>query len=129
MPDPLFERTTGGCNAEFKSYFEVSYTCVTGPQPTLSVSLCVCVCVCVIVYFVNDLLSTYTGGSVAEWLAWCWTQAQWGLGSNRSRATLSCNSLRQTVHTVVPSSGIGSSPLIPQKNKNVAGVSELRLDN
>ena len=32
------------------------------------------------------------GGSVAEWLA-CWTQAQKGLGSNRS------NSLRQTVHT------------------------------
>ena len=49
VPDPLFERTTGGCNAEFKSYFEVSYTCVTGPQPTLSVSLCVCVCVCVCV--------------------------------------------------------------------------------
>ena len=36
------------------------------------------------------------GGSVAEWLA-CWTQAQKGLGSNRS-ATLSDNSLRQTVH-------------------------------
>ena len=36
---------------------------------------------------VNLLLkrSTYdTGGSVAEWLA-CWTQAQKGLGSNRSR--------------------------------------------
>jgi len=26
----------------------------------------------------------YEGGSVAEWLA-CWTQAQKGLGSNRSR--------------------------------------------
>ena len=26
----------------------------------------------------------YRGGSVAEWLA-CWTQAQKGLGSNRSR--------------------------------------------
>jgi len=26
----------------------------------------------------------YWGGSVAEWLA-CWTQAQKGLGSNRSR--------------------------------------------
>jgi len=37
------------------------------------------------------------GGSVAEWLA-CWTQAQKGLGSNRSH-TLSGNSLRQTVHT------------------------------
>jgi len=36
-------------------------------------------------------------GSVAEWLA-CWTQAQKGLSSNRSR-TLSGNSLRQTVHT------------------------------
>ena len=27
---------------------------------------------------------SYEGGSVAEWLA-CWTQAQEGLGSNRSR--------------------------------------------
>jgi len=35
-------------------------------------------------------------GSVAEWLA-CWTQAQ--KGSNRAVATLSGNSLRQTVHT------------------------------
>ena len=35
--------------------------------------------------------------SVAEWLA-CWTHTQKGLGSNRS-ATLSGNSLRQTVHT------------------------------
>ena len=38
------------------------------------------------------------GGSVAEWLAY-WTQAQKGPGSNRSRDTLSGNSLRQTVHT------------------------------
>jgi len=39
------------------------------------------------------------GGSVAEWLA-CWTQAQKGLGSNRSRDAIdSSNSLRQTVHT------------------------------
>ena len=37
------------------------------------------------------------GGSVAEWLA-CWTQAQKGLGSNRSRDAVG-NSLRQTVHT------------------------------
>jgi len=29
-------------------------------------------------------LRLYTGGSVAEWLA-CWTQAQKGPGSNRSR--------------------------------------------
>ena len=35
-------------------------------------------------------------GSVAEWLA-CWTQAQHGLGVNRI-ATLSGNTLRQTVH-------------------------------
>ena len=33
------------------------------------------------------------GGSVAEWLA-CWTQAQKGLGSNRSYRRL-----RQTAHT------------------------------
>jgi len=37
------------------------------------------------------------GGLVAEWLA-CWTQSQKGPGSNRV-ATLSGNSLRQTVHT------------------------------
>jgi len=36
-------------------------------------------------------------GSVAEWLA-CWTRALNGPGSNRV-ATLSGNSLRQTVHT------------------------------
>ena len=36
-------------------------------------------------------------GSVAEWLA-CWTQAQKGPGSI-AVATLSGNSLRQTVHT------------------------------
>jgi len=35
--------------------------------------------------------------SVAEWLA-CWTQAQKGLGSNRSRDAVG-NSLRQTVRT------------------------------
>jgi len=37
-------------------------------------------------------------GSVAEWLA-CWTQAQKVPGSNTAVATLSGNSLRQTVHT------------------------------
>jgi len=35
------------------------------------------------------------GGSVAEWLA-CWTQAQKGPGSNRSRDAVGNN---QTVHT------------------------------
>jgi len=35
-----------------------------------------------LVYPVNA--SATTGGSIAEWLA-CWTQAQKGLGSNRSR--------------------------------------------
>jgi len=38
----------------------------------------------------------YMGGSVAEWLA-CWTQAQKGLGSNRSRDAVGY-SLRQTAH-------------------------------
>jgi len=36
--------------------------------------------------------------SVAKWLT-CWTQAQYGLGSNRSRDAVVCNSLKQTVHT------------------------------
>ena len=43
------------------------------------------------------MLDKTEGCSVAEWLA-CWTQAQKGLGSNAA-ATLSGNSLRQTVHT------------------------------
>jgi len=33
---------------------------------------------------INDIGSLSPGGSVAEWLA-CWTQAQKGPGSNRSR--------------------------------------------
>jgi len=40
---------------------------------------------------------TILGGSVAEWLA-CWTQAQKGR-VQIAAATLSGNSLRQTVHT------------------------------
>ena len=43
------------------------------------------------------MLTYVRGRSVAEWLA-CWTQAQKGLGSNRSRSAV-CNSLRHTVHT------------------------------
>ena len=39
-------------------------------------------------------------GSVAEWLA-CWTQAQKGPGSNRSRDAVG-NSLRQSVTPIVP---------------------------
>ena len=37
-------------------------------------------------YNVGEITNEYhkKGGSVAEWLA-CWTQAQKGLGSNRSR--------------------------------------------
>jgi len=34
--------------------------------------------------FTLDILVDIRGGSVAEWLA-CWTQAQKGPGSNRSR--------------------------------------------
>jgi len=37
------------------------------------------------------------GGSVDEWLT-CWTHAQKGPGSNRSRDAVG-NSLRQTAHT------------------------------
>jgi len=44
-----------------------------------------------------SLIRDRVDGSVAEWLAY-WTQAQKGPGSNRV-ATLSGNSLRQTVHT------------------------------
>jgi len=40
---------------------------------------------------------TYLGGSVTEWLA-CWTQAQ-KARVQIAAATLSGNSLRQTVHT------------------------------
>ena len=49
--------------------------------------------------YVFDLSIHHLGDTVAEWLA-CWTQAQKGLGSSRSpAATLSGNSLRETVHT------------------------------
>jgi len=44
----------------------------------------------------STTITTIKGGSVAKWLA-CWTQAQKGLGSNRSMR-LSGNSLRQTVY-------------------------------
>ena len=37
-------------------------------------------------------------GSVAEWLA-CWTQAQYRVWVQIAAATLSYNSIRQTVHT------------------------------
>jgi len=43
-------------------------------------------------------LLSFLGGSVAEWLA-CWTQAQKGRRVQIAAATLSGNSLRQTVHT------------------------------
>ena len=44
-------------------------------------------CVCVIVFYpqnIEDDKNHRMGGSVAEWLA-CWTQAQKGQRSNRSR--------------------------------------------
>ena len=46
-----------------------------------------CVFLCCHRFSVNKglyIYSNYMGGSVAEWLA-CWTQAQKGPGSNRSR--------------------------------------------
>ena len=43
------------------------------------------------------ILQKHLSGSVAEWLA-CWTQAQWAWVQIAAVA-LSCNSLRQTVHT------------------------------
>ena len=60
----------------------------------------------------SDKVIHLWGGSVAEWLA-CWTQAQkaW---VQIAAATLSGNSLRQTVHTIVPlftKHKTGSSPL------------------
>jgi len=42
--------------------------------------------------------ASFTGGSVAEWLA-CWTQAQYRAWVQIAAATLLGNSLRQTVHT------------------------------
>jgi len=45
--------------------------------------------------------TAYTCGSVADWLA-CWTHAQKGLGSNRSRDAVG-NSLRQTAHIICAS--------------------------
>jgi len=44
-------------------------------------------CSTVVVSSVRQIKLTHVGGSVAEWLA-CWTQAQKGLGSYRSRVTV-----------------------------------------
>ena len=52
-------------------------------------------------------MPTLSGGSVAEWLA-CWTQAQKGPGSNRSRDAANCS--RPSCLCSI-SSKIGSSPL------------------
>ena len=49
------------------------------------------------------------GGSVAEWLA-CWSQAQKGRGSNRSR-DFNPAVLGKLLHPFTPSSKIGSIPL------------------
>ena len=56
-----------------------------------------CPSVCPSVCPVYRPLATAVGGSVAEWLA-CWTQAQEGPGSDRSRDAVG-NSFRQTVYT------------------------------
>jgi len=53
------------------------------------------------------------GGSIAEWLA-CWTQAQKGPGSNRSRVAVGQQSLANCSHPLYlgsPSSKTGSSPV------------------
>ena len=67
----------------------------------------------IVIYIIQFIL--YRSGSVAEWLA-CWTQAQ-KARIQIAVATLSGNSLRQTVHTHCASvhqsssNKIGSSPL------------------
>jgi len=53
--------------------------------------------VCYILFNKYSILSTQSGGSVAEWLA-CWTQAQ-KARVQIAVAMLSGNSLRQAVHT------------------------------
>ena len=56
---------------------------------------------------------THKGGLLAEWLA-CWTQAQKGLSSNRSRGAVGWQSWANCSHPLClcsPSSKIGSSPL------------------
>ena len=62
--------------SQFDVHFTASSTrSVTGGQVVNSWSL----------FSAGFTVATYTwSGSVAEWLA-CWTQAQKGLGSNRSR--------------------------------------------
>jgi len=63
-----------------QSYFTIHVYCVIFQTP-----------------FFCLLYAAYKGGSVAEWLA-CWTQAQ-KVRVQIAVATLSGNSLRQTVHT------------------------------
>jgi len=59
------------------------------------------------------LLTWLVGGSVAEWLA-CWTQAEKGLGSNRSRDAVvwqSYANCSQLSYLCSPSSETGNNPL------------------
>jgi len=58
----------------------------------------------------NNPNSNPVGGSVAEWLA-CWTQAQKGLGSNRSRDAVGKANCSHPLCLWSPSSQIDSSPL------------------
>jgi len=65
------------------------------------------------------------GGSVAEWLA-CWSQAQKGPGSNRSRDAVG-NSLRQTVHTHCAS--VHQAAKLAAALLRVAGVTAVRAES
>ena len=61
----------------------------------------------------NIIINNKKGGLVAEWLA-CWTQAQKGR-VQIAVATLSGNSLRQTVHT-------HCAPIVHEAAKSVAAL-------
>ena len=50
----------------------------------LLIILLIILIICIYTRSVYTYAYTLSGGSVAEWLA-CWTEAQKGLGSNRSR--------------------------------------------
>jgi len=70
-------------------------------------------------YELDDLLNSFVGGSVAEWLA-CSTQAHRRARVQVAAATLSGNSLRQTVHTHCAS--VHQAAILAAALLRVAGV-------
>jgi len=68
----------------FVTFFQHKARMDIGQSLFSSVAVTLCTCQRSLIAAAKPVLSLFTGDSVAEWLA-CWTQAQKGPGSNRSR--------------------------------------------